>query len=183
MNEPVQLRKHLSDVEATRWFVEEVQPQEPALRGYLRSRYPTVDPDDIIQESYLKLFTLRTTAKIVSARAYFFAIARNTARRFLRRGQLYAPTPVSELPDSCLIRDGSDVAEITHARELFQIVTEAIDRLPSRCREIIKLVALQGLSNAEVAARLGIAESTVRVQMARGVRKCIESLRDRGEYL
>lgn len=182
MNEPVQLRKRLSDVEETRWFVEEVQPQEQALRGYLRSRYPTVDPDDVIQESYLKLLTLRTREKIVSARAYFFTIARNTARRLLRRSRLYAPTPVSELPDLCLLKGESDAAEITHARELSQLVTEAIDRLPSRCREIITLVALQGMSNAEVAARLGLSESTVRVQMARGVRKCIEFLRERGEH-
>ena len=34
---------------STRWFVEEVQPHEPALRVWLRARFPSIhDPDDLV---------------------------------------------------------------------------------------------------------------------------------------
>ncbi|MBI2497428.1 MAG: RNA polymerase subunit sigma-24, partial [Opitutae bacterium] len=44
------------DADFARWFAEEVQPHEPALRAWLRNRFPTlVDPDDLVQESYARL--------------------------------------------------------------------------------------------------------------------------------
>ena len=44
------------DTEQSRWFALEVQPHEPALRAYLRSRFPLLqDFDDVIQETYTRL--------------------------------------------------------------------------------------------------------------------------------
>lgn len=60
------------------------------------------------------------------------------------------------------------------------LVAEAVAALPDRCREIVVLRKLQGLPQREVAARLGISERTVEVQVARGVRRCAEHLRRRG---
>ena len=41
----------------TRWFAEELQPHEPALRAYLHRKFPTLaDVDDFVQESFLKAY-------------------------------------------------------------------------------------------------------------------------------
>ena len=45
--------------------------------------------------------------------------------------------------------------------EIEQHVNEAIDRLPERSREIFQLSRHEGLSNAEIAERLGISKRTV----------------------
>lgn len=38
--------------ERVRWFANEVQPHEPALRAYLRNSFPVVrDVDDVVQGS------------------------------------------------------------------------------------------------------------------------------------
>ena len=57
---------------------------------------------------------------------------------------------------------------------------DALDALPRRCAEVMRLAVVDGQSSAEIAARLGLAESTVRVQLARGIARCAGFLRERG---
>lgn len=163
----------------SQWFADEVQPHEPALRGYLRRQFPSIEADDVVQESYLRLW--RTGARVASAKAYFFSIARNTARTVFRRRQIYADVPACDLPDWRVADPAPDAALITDRRQRLDLAVAALDQLPPRCREICTLAALDQLSPAEIAARLGLAEGTVYVQLARGVKKCAQFLRERGE--
>ena len=169
------------NTEQARWFAEEVLPHEPALRGYLRSQFPAIDDDDVVQESYLKLLKAEKTGRILSIKSYLFSIARNTARTLFRRRRIYSDTPVNELRGPAVLHEGCTPSDTTDSRQRLELVITAIDALPSRCREIIELTLLDGLSSAEVAVRLGLAESTVRVQLARGIRKCGDYLRAEGE--
>jgi RNA polymerase sigma factor (sigma-70 family) len=165
-----------------RWLEKEVQPHEVAVRGYLQHRFPSVDIDDVVQESYLKLLRIHAVSRIASSKAYFFAVARNTARKlFRRRQQLYSDIPVNELPDWRVLDGGPNAADATNSRQRLEIAAAAIDQLPPRCGEIIRLAVVHGLSNAEIARRLSLSEATVRVQMARGIRKCAGFLREKGE--
>jgi len=172
----------LSSTEQACWLSDQVQPHEMALRGYLRHQFPSVDVDDVVQESYLKLLRIQATGRITFAKAYFFSVARNTALKiFRRRQQLYSELPISELPDWQIMDGGPTAADITNANQLLELVAEAIDLLPVRCREIISLAILHGLSSAEIAAQLTLSENTVRVQTARGIKKCAEYLRTRNK--
>jgi RNA polymerase sigma factor (sigma-70 family) len=168
-----------STLDKARWFAEEVRPHEAAVRGYLRNRFPSLDTDDVVQESYLKLLKLHAAQKVASAKAYFYAIARNTALTIFRRSRIYSDIPLSELPDSLCLDEDFDAAESTDTRERLEMVVAAIDSLPARCREVTQLSVLEGLPSAQIAVRLGIAESTVRVQIVRGVQRCAEFLRER----
>ncbi len=108
-------------------------------------------------------------------------MARNTALTLFRRNQIYSHIPVTKIRDWRVLDEGANAAETTNLHQRFDLVVEAIDRLPARCREIVTLAALQGLSNAEIAVRLGLSENTVRVQIARGLKKCVEHVRMCGE--
>jgi RNA polymerase sigma-70 factor (ECF subfamily) len=158
-----------------------VQPHEPALRAYLRHRFPSVDTDDIVQESYLRLLKERARGGVASAKAYVFAIARNTALAVFRRRKFISDVPVNELPDWCILDERPDAAAVANARQQFALAEEAIERLPTRCRDIMRLAAFEQRTPREIARILGIAESTVYVQLARGFRKCADYLRERGE--
>jgi RNA polymerase sigma-70 factor (ECF subfamily) len=166
----------------TAWFSEKLRPHEPALRGYLRSRFPSLDADDVLQESYLKLLRAGARTPIACTRAYLFAIARNTALTLFRRARLFSPTPINELPNSLVLEDAADAAAITQRHQQLDLVAAAIAGLPGRCRAIVTLAVVDGLTHNEIAARLGLAPATVRVQVARGVRRIAEHLRraDRG---
>jgi RNA polymerase sigma factor (sigma-70 family) len=60
------------------------------------------------------------------------------------------------------------------------MLAEAISALPERCRQVVTLRKLHGLSHREIAQRLGIAENTVNAQAALGVLRCRDYLRSRG---
>lgn len=169
------------NLDHARWFAEEVQPHEPALRGYLRSQFPSVEADDVVQESYLKLWRARAAGKMTSTKAYFFSVARNTALTIFRRRRIFSEVPVNELPDWRVLDGVPDAAEITNHHLRVALAVEAIGQLPARCQEICRLAAWERLSPAEIASRLEIAESTVHVQLARGIIKCAAYLRERRE--
>ena len=49
-----------------------------------------------------------------------------------------------------------------------------LDRLPKRCREVIVLRRVEGLSQKEVAEQLGISVSTVEQQLTKGMRALVD---------
>ena len=168
--------------EQAKWFAEQVHPHEARLRGYLRHQFPSVDTDDVVQESYLKLLRTHGASRITSAKTYLFSIARNTALTlFRRRRQLYSEVPVNELPDWRVLDGGPDAAEAANCRLRLALVADAVDALPPRCREIMVLALVEGLGAIAIAEKLALSENTVRVQLARGIRKCGDYLREKGE--
>jgi RNA polymerase sigma-70 factor (ECF subfamily) len=169
------------DPENARWFAEEVQPHEPALRAWLRSRFPTLkDADDLVQESYTRLLRARETGSIACAKAFLFITARNLALNQLRHLRHERPEGITELDASGVLDSGVAIPESVARAEDLQLLIHAIQSLPDRCRQIMTLRKIYGLSQKEVAARLGISEHTVEAQGAIGLRKCIEYFRRHG---
>jgi RNA polymerase sigma-70 factor (ECF subfamily) len=165
-----------------RWFAEEVQPHEAALRSYLRHRFPAMhDVDDIVQDSYVQLLQRQPRGRIASVRAYLFTVAHHAVLRVFRRRQLWSDVPLAELPPERLAAAEPDAASTAQERQREALVAEAVARLPRRCREIFELRLGSGLSHGAIAERLGLSEATVRVQLARGVQKCVRFLRERRE--
>ncbi|MES2692251.1 MAG: sigma-70 family RNA polymerase sigma factor [Verrucomicrobiota bacterium] len=164
-----------------RWFAEEVQPHEAALRAWLRARFPTLmDYDDVVQECYVRLLRAHETGPIACAKAFLFVTARNLSLNRLRHQRYEYPGDLAEIDPMGVYDEKAGVPEALTRSEDFQILTEAIQSLPERCRQIMTLRKIYGLSQKEVAARLGIAEHTVEAQGSIGLRKCIEFFRTRG---
>lgn len=167
--------------EGSRWFVEEVQPHEPVLRSYLRGSFPAVrDIDDVVQESYLRVWKARASQPVRCARAFLFTVARHIALNLSareRRSPLMAVGDLAALP---VLEEGTGVSDPVEKHETLRLLVEALAELPPRCREVTVLRKLRGLSQKEVAAALDIAEKTVDEQLARGVRRCEAYLRKRG---
>ncbi len=57
---------------------------------------------------------------------------------------------------------------------------QAIAALPERCRVVLTLRKLQGLSYRDIAQKLGISENTVDAHVCTGLFRCREYLRARG---
>jgi RNA polymerase sigma-70 factor (ECF subfamily) len=161
------------------WFSTEVQQHEPALRGYLRSAFPTLEVDDVVQESYLRIWRARLARPIRSTKAFLFQIARHLAVDGLRRNS----TPLiasRDLAALAVIDDKPDAAEQLDYHERVAVLSDALAALPDRCREVVYLRKFRGLHQKEVAAQLGISVRTVESQFARGMRLCEAHLRRRG---
>ena len=169
------------DSELARWFAEEVQPHEPALRAWLAGRFPTLtDPQDLVQDAYARLLRARETGSIACARAFLFVTARNLALNQLRHLRHERPEGMAEIDASSVLDEGAAIPESVSRAEDLQILIHAIQSLPDRCRQVVTLRKIYGLSQQEVAARLNISEHTVEAQGAIGLRKCIEYFRSHG---
>ena len=167
----------------SRWFAEEVHPHDATLRGYLRGSFPTVrDVDDVVQESYLRIWKARAGRPILSAKAFLFRVARNVALDLLRHGRSSPVEAVGDLAELRVIDDKPGVAERMGTAERIEILAAALDALPPRCREIMILCKLQGQTYRQVAARFGISEKTVAEHVYRGAQRLGEELHQRGVH-
>lgn len=159
--------------EQNQWFQEHLQPHEPMLRGWLQSRFSNqIDVDDIVQESFMRVLKARERSELKSPKAFFFATARNLALDVVRRSKIVQFNSLTE-NDLSDVLDDSDSApeEIERSQEL-ELLTKAIQSLPSKCRRIFTLRKVYCMSQPDIAEKLGISVNTVATQLKIGVRKC-----------
>jgi RNA polymerase sigma-70 factor (ECF subfamily) len=167
-----------SNAEQNRWFAEHVYSQDPLLKAYLRSSFPSIrDVDDIAQESYLRIWKARAAHPIDSVKAFLFKISKHLAINQIRRQRVSPIDPVTDLSSLIVIEDRPDAAAVACTREELLLLAKGIDALPGRCREIFVLRRLMGLSQREIAEKLGLSEETVHAQVQRGLRRCEKYLR------
>ena len=164
-----------------RWFTDEVHPHGAQLRSYLRGAFPGVrDIDDVVQESYLRIWQARAAQPIASAKAYLFTVARHLALNLLRRERRSPVDFSGDIAGFGVLENRPGVAEALTEQEKIDLLTDALAALPARTRAILLLHKFDGLAQSGVAARLGLTEKAVEHQIARGVRLCTEFLRTRG---
>ena len=163
------------------WFSEHVLPNEPALRAYLHRRFPTLpDHDDLVQETYARMLREKEAGRLTHERAFLFTAARNAAIDLFRRRRTTPHETFDELGDLALLEETPGVVESLDREQRLESLLEAIVALPDRCRQVMMLRHLDGLSYKEIAARLEISPETVKVHMIKGVKDCTRFLQQRG---
>lgn len=159
----------------SRWFAEEVQPHEPGLRSYLRGSFPQVrDVDDIVQETYLRILRSRSDSPVRHARGFLFQIARRLAVDWLRRARVSPEIGVTAITELPVCDDAPDAAAQAALNDELTRLAVALSALPPRLREVMVLRKLEGMSQREIAARLGLSENTVQVHVVRGFKRLQE---------
>lgn len=152
------------------WLARHVLPEEPALRAWLarRPRF-RLEIDDIVQETYAILAALDQVDHIQNPRNYVFQVAKTVILQALRRGQVVAFESLAEA-DSLEVPDAQPSPEIILAdRQELGRAAALIAGLPAKCREAFTLRKVLGLSQREVARRMGVSENTVEKHVGKGI--------------
>lgn len=160
------------------WVTEHVIPHEPAVRAWLaRARASQEDIDELIQESYSRLAALGSVDHIDRPDAYFFSIARNLLIRRLRRARV---VPIEAIAEIDAYRDDIRPSPEREAssRLDYRRLLALIDALPERRGRIVRMRKLEGYSQREIAAALGISESIVENEIYQGVQAVQRAWRD-----
>ncbi|HVU25160.1 MAG TPA: sigma-70 family RNA polymerase sigma factor [Opitutus sp.] len=155
------------------WFRDEVQVHEGTLRTWLRGRYPAlIDVDNIVHEAMLRVWHTRGSVAVGSPRALLFTAAQNLAIDQLRRQNIVPMESVAEMSALPVMEESPPPSEIAARNQELELLTKAIQSLPEKCRQVLTLRKIYGLSQKEIAARLGISEHTVEAQVGNGIRRC-----------
>jgi len=165
------------------WFSAEVLPLEPALMRLLRRHWRYAeDLPDMRQEIYVRVYEAAARDGLpASTPAFVFACARNLLVDRARRAQVVSFETVADLEEMPEQPQADFTPErLADARQELRLLQVALDDLSPRCREVVMLRKIEGLSQKEIAKRLGIAEGTVEKQITLGVRALAETLYAQG---
>jgi RNA polymerase sigma factor (sigma-70 family) len=163
------------DVQEQRWFSEELHPHEEMLRGWLQTRFPSLNTlDDIIQEAYIRTVKRSRKKPLASPKAFLFAIARNLCIDAIRREKVINFESFTDLHERTLVEEGASVPERMIAREDYELLVKAIQSLPKKCRRIFTLRKVYGLTLTQIAGQLNISVKTVEAQISIGIRRTRE---------
>jgi RNA polymerase sigma-70 factor (ECF subfamily) len=136
-----------------------------ALVGYLTARLRSQqEAEEVAQEAYVRLLQLQEPGTPSLFRSYLFKTATNLAIDRLRRRSVRQRIEQSEWRQD--LNPSSDVADdparqllaSERAEELRRYVAE----LPAKCRRVLQMHRVDGLTQQEVAKRLGLSDRMVR---------------------
>jgi RNA polymerase sigma factor (sigma-70 family) len=164
-------RQRMTILEIQYWFTREVLPLEPGLTRFLRRRWRNQSEiADLRQEIYARLCDAARSGTPKQVKPFIFAVARNLIIDLARR----APAAQRLSSASGEAMESVDLNTPVHEAMVLQdmrILQDALNQLPSRCLEVLRLRKLEGLSQRETAARMGITENTVERQMVKAMQK------------
>jgi RNA polymerase sigma-70 factor (ECF subfamily) len=145
----------------------------PVLGEALRHLSDRAAAEDVTQEVFLRIWRNASTFDPVrgSAEAWIATIARNAARDALRRRRTMVDEEIEERSDP----DADPPADVANAAESL-VLQAAVAELPPPQREVIELAYWHGLSQAEIAERLGLPLGTVKTRTRRGLALLAEEL-------
>jgi RNA polymerase sigma-70 factor (ECF subfamily) len=152
----------------TRPFEETVLPHLDAAFNYARwLTRNDADAEDVVQDACLRAMRFFSSLRHENARAWLFAIVRNTwYSRVSRRSPMSGDEPraaaYQEPADQALDPEERLLQQHTVAR-----VRAALDQLPVDYREVLLLREIEGLSYKEIAEVLSVPMGTVMSRLAR----------------
>jgi RNA polymerase sigma-70 factor (ECF subfamily) len=155
------------------------QDHYAAITRFLTRRMGSADrAAEVSHDTYIRLATMEPPGEeIANPRSYAFRVAGNLATDRLRQEQRTGNAAGSEdallaMPDE---RPGPE--ETLQARARLNSLDAALATLSPKARQALLLSRVEGLTHAEVAARLKVSESMVAKYLAQALRHCRDALR------
>jgi RNA polymerase sigma-70 factor (ECF subfamily) len=140
------------------------------IYGYIKSK---TDAEDLTEDLFVNLWTNRQSIDLSkSFDSYLHTIARNAAINFLKHKYMSESYQKNTISLEC----GSTSEEDLIAKELGIFIDEVVERMPEQRKQIYILSRNKGLTNAEIAERLGTTKRNVESQLSfalKEIRKAI----------
>jgi RNA polymerase sigma-70 factor (ECF subfamily) len=163
------------------WFLNQIYRHRAALHRYLkRFTYGAEDVEDLIQETYVRLYALADYRAVDSPKALLFRIAHNLAVERARSKKTQATDSMADLEQLGVYSKEVPADEQLDSGRRFESFCAAVDRLPPLCRRVFVLRKVFKLSHAEISEVLGVSRSTIEKHVAKGLVRCRDHLRELG---
>ncbi|MFK7733521.1 MAG: RNA polymerase sigma factor [Pseudomonadales bacterium] len=149
-----------------------------SLLGKLRGVAPC-DIEDILQETYIRTYQSALKTEIQYPKAFMVKTALRLATHRKNQQQRQELVPAIEDLDSLNLSSTNAAPKNDPEQEFiklrdFEMMAKAINQLPVKCRRVLILKKIYGLSQREISGQLGISESTVEKHVSKGLRLCMQ---------
>lgn len=132
------------------------------------------DAEELVNDVFLAVWQKRDTLELDSGlRAYLFTAVRNRCLNHLKKPRIIWESAADEdFPEPLAI----DITERMSAAETEALISQLINRLPLRCRQIFLLSRIEQLSHREIATLMDLSAKTVENQVGIALKYLKESL-------
>ncbi|MGE8358981.1 sigma-70 family RNA polymerase sigma factor [Pseudomonas sp.] len=136
----------------------------------------SADAADLAQDAFTQWLDWRDRRDVEQPRAFLFQIARNLLRDHWRRQQARPQASedvdTGQVLEAMVDEQGASPLEKVEQQQRLHLLAQALDDLSPRRREAFVLHKFDGLSQADVAARMGISLSMVEKHIASALLHC-----------
>jgi RNA polymerase sigma-70 factor (family 1) len=132
--------------------------------------------EEIVSDAYAVIWEKKETLLIsISFRSYIYKMVQNRCMNHIKHRKIE-----KEYIDYIVTRHlpEDDPDHVQKEREIERRVTQAVESLPDRCRQIFKMSRYDNLKYWEIALRLNLSPKTVERQMVIALEKLRRQLRD-----
>ena len=129
--------------------------------------------EDIAQETFISLWNHREEMQSAAhIKSFLYICAHNAAIDFLKHEKIKDSYNIHALQE---IETSETFIHFVIEEEVAQILQTTEQELPTQCRQIFNL-AMQGMSNEEIATQMGISINTVKTQKKIAYRRLKEHI-------
>ena len=165
----------IDDASLNAWFCREVLPLERPLTRFIRRNWRVAaDVTDLRQEVYELTLNGARNGLPQRTAPYVYTVARNLLINRAKRSRIVSFDLVADLED--LHQDFDLLTPERHieARDELRRAEAGMAALPPRCREVVRLRKVEGLTTREAAERLGVGIDTIEQQLTMGMRALVD---------
>jgi RNA polymerase sigma-70 factor (ECF subfamily) len=149
-----------------------------ALRCFVRRRLDDRDAgEDIVQETYVRLYDYRRTRVVTNAGAFCFKVARNLVHDHFRAR--HAAPPAAELSEA-LACERPRADDVFDYRQRVEVLVSALKVMPPLRREIFLRRRLDGIATVVIAGDLQMSAAAIEKHCTRALADLRAALRRRG---
>jgi RNA polymerase sigma factor (sigma-70 family) len=146
---------------------------EELVRTWRRKLDSRHDAEDIAHDAVVRVLEADGAA-VLQPRAYLHQTARNVAIDAFRRRAAHETVPLDAVEDAPAADGDPDAA--LRASRMLSALEGALAELPLKCRQVFVWQRVAGLTQAEIAQRLGLSKNMVEKYMIRAMRHLRERL-------
>jgi len=121
---------------------------------------------DLAQDVFLEIWRKRNSLNINNVKAYLRRSVINKSLNYIKAQRM----DFEDSNETFDVPENQKVQEQLEANELQQVINDAIEKLPDRCRVIFAMRRFEEMSLKEIAAQLDISPKTVENQLTKAMK-------------
>mgnify|MGYP000058901399 CR=1 FL=1 len=130
------------------------------------------DPEDILQEAFLRTYKADKATHIEYPKTYMFKTAKNLAVREKTKMAARLTDYIEDYSGPAFSTNESSAFDALDKKQNRELLISAFDALPHQCRRVTVLRLVQGMPLKDIAQELGITLSTTEKHIAKGLERC-----------